>query len=459
MRGMIERTAMVFLVLCLCLTLGVPGWAKEEDVRGPHSTQAIGEKRVLITVVRFPDAEPTTPLEQLKKRAVNSLNAYIKEQSYGLSSIKADFRGYVMLPDSLSRYKLSPYNFKVDRNRVRKLVEDTMTALENDVDFSRYDHIFVLPAVHTTPGKGYGMICYCANPGMLSGVSKKNTPRYETLRSKGDREFRGGVFVSAENAHLGMLAHDYLHALGGIYKGKRLVPCLYDFDRQSDASAGNPSFENHAVFMGYWDIMSQHFVKQGDPPPGLSSFTKIRLGWIKAEQVRAAEPGGSASAFLAPLSKGGNLLTVKIPLKDGTYYLVENRQPIGYDRVLPDSGLLVLKVEPDAMEGYGTVKVMMASSDVQGFANVPLRLDVEKRNCFTDKDNNIAIIPLWKKGDAVGVLVTTPDRSAAALKAAKAIDSLMARQSSQGGLQKRITEATAAFWEFDFEKSYAAAVR
>lgn len=157
-------------------------------------------------------------------KAVTRLSTYVNEQSYGLASIKADFRGYVTLPDSLARYKVSPYNFQVDKERVRKLIEDTMTAMEKDVDFSVYDHLLIIPAVPTMPGKGYGMICYCANPGMLSGVTKRSIARYETLRSKGGKEFRGGIFVGAENAHLGMFAHDYFHALAGIYDGKRLVP-------------------------------------------------------------------------------------------------------------------------------------------------------------------------------------------------------------------------------------------
>ena len=160
----------------------------------------------------------------VKRKAVVGLSAYVKEQSYGLASIKADFRGYVTLPDSLTKYKVSPYNFKVDKKRVRKLIEDTMTAIEKEVDLSAYDHLLIIPAVHTMPGKGYGMICYCANPGMLSGVTKRYVPRYETLRSKGGKECRGGIFVGTENAHLGMLARDFFHSLGGIHDGKRLVP-------------------------------------------------------------------------------------------------------------------------------------------------------------------------------------------------------------------------------------------
>jgi hypothetical protein len=97
---------------------------------------------------------------------------------------------------------------------------------------------------------------------MLSGVTKRFIPRYETLRSKAGREFRGGIVVAAENAHLGMFVHDYFHLLGGIQDGKRLAPCLYDYDSQSDASAGLPSFEHHATYMGPWDVMSQGLVNE-----------------------------------------------------------------------------------------------------------------------------------------------------------------------------------------------------
>jgi hypothetical protein len=220
--------AMLVLVVIL-LSSGV-GYTEENDL-GLQSTQAIGEKRVLIVAVRFPDATPSVSLEMVKRRAVTGLNAYVVEQSYGLASIKADFHGYKMLPSSLSKYKVSQYNSEVDAGRVRKLVEDTMTTLEKEVDFSSYDHMLVIPAVFTTAGQGYGMVCYCANPGMLTEIKKTGVrsrgrePQFETLRSKGGKQFKGGVFVGTENANLGMFAHDYFHALGGIYgRGQRFAP-------------------------------------------------------------------------------------------------------------------------------------------------------------------------------------------------------------------------------------------
>jgi len=202
----------------------IPGTmpAKEDPFLGLQSEQARGEQHVLILAVRFPGAEPSFPLQRIRRKVVQGLNKYVKEQSYGLAWVKADFRGWIRLPDPIQKYKVSPHNFKVDRTRIKKLIEDSMTAVVKEVDFSQYQHILVIPGAFTTPGKGYGMICYCANPGMLSGVRKN--ARYVSMESKGGKPFRGGVFVAAENAHLGMFAHEFSHALGGIHKNKRLVP-------------------------------------------------------------------------------------------------------------------------------------------------------------------------------------------------------------------------------------------
>ena len=217
-----RRTVLIWVMLAgVFILTGCHAVATKPDL-GPQSKQASGELSVLMVAVRFPDAKPGMTLDRIKTRVTGDLDRYIREQSYGQAWVKADFRGWVDLPDSLEKYKVSPYNFKVDRSQVRKLVEDTMTALEGDVDFSRFQHILIVPGVNTTPGKGYGMICYCANPGMLTGI--KGNLAFTTVRSRAGKEFDGGVFVGAENAHLGMYAHDFFHALGGIEQGRRLAP-------------------------------------------------------------------------------------------------------------------------------------------------------------------------------------------------------------------------------------------
>jgi len=202
--------------------------------------------------------------------------------------------------------------------------------------------------------------------------------------------------------------------------------------------------------------MSEHFVKRDEPPPGVSSFTKIRLGWISTPQLLLVKPGETTYTSLSPLSQKGNMLAVKIPLKGNRYYLVENRQPIGFDRVLPDSGLLILNVDPNSPEGYGTVKVMNADKDSPHFSRATFRLDRNNRNLFIDKGANVAIIPLWTEEENQGVLITSPEKSADALKAALMIQKLMNRYPQPRGKEEGqlIEGCVACFKRFDFKTCY-----
>jgi len=207
--------------------------------------------------------------------------------------------------------------------------------------------------------------------------------------------------------------------------------------------------------MGPWDIMSQHFVQKGKPPQGISSFTKIRLGWIKKQQVQFVKPGETSFALLSPLSKGGDLLVVKIPVDEYSHFLIENRQPIGFDKMLPDSGILILEVHPAYQDGTGVVKVKNPINS-PNFDHATYKLEESNRNVFTDKQNNISIIPLWKEKEKLGVLVTTPDRSNVAVNAASAIQKLIDQSNSEN--ENVISEAIVAFKNRDFEKSYDIAV-
>ena len=160
--------------------------------------------------------------------------------------------------------------------------------------------------------------------------------------------------------------------------------------------------------MGPWDVMSAHFVDRKGPPPGLSSFTKIRLGWISSEQVVQVRPGETREIMLWPLAEKGEVLAVKIPLNADQYYLVENRQPIKYDKVLPDSGILVIKVDPNAVEGTGTARIMDADPASPNFQHATYRPDRKNRKKFVDRENGVAVVALSADGKNQRILVTTP---------------------------------------------------
>lgn len=207
--------------------------------------------------------------------------------------------------------------------------------------------------------------------------------------------------------------------------------------------------------MGAWDVMSSHYIEKNSPPPGLSSFTRIRLGWISSDQVIGVNPGEEKGAFLAPLAKGGKTLVIKIPLPGGRYYLVENRQRVGSDQIQPDAGLLILKVNPEAQEGSGTAMIMNADRSSPNFSRAPFRVDQEGRRVFLDKENHLAILPLWLQGENLGVLVTTPEKSQDALRATNRILKLWEKypEPRTGKIKKISDECVAAFKAFDFQKS------
>jgi hypothetical protein len=159
--------------------------------------------------------------------------------------------------------------------------------------------------------------------------------------------------------------------------------------------------------------MSSHFIEKKEPPPGISSFTKIRLGWISSDQVLLVKPGETRRALLWPLAEQGKILAVKIPISADQYYLVENRQPIKYDRVLPDSGILILKVDPNAVEGTGTARIMDADSTSPNFTHATYRADRKGRQKFIDRVNNVAVVALRSEGKKQLILITTPEQAMA----------------------------------------------
>ena len=171
-------------------------------------------------------------------------------------------------------------------------------------------------------------------------------------------------------------------------------------------------WEECTPYMGAWDVMSAHYVHRDGPPPGLSAFTKIRLGWITPGQVVQVLPGETREVVLSPLAEEGKWLAVKIPLAGGRYYLVENRQPIRYDSVLPDSGIQVVRVDPHLVEGTGTARVMDADPSSAYLGHATYRHDKPGRKKFVDRENGVAVVALGAAGKKRTVLVTTPERAA-----------------------------------------------
>ncbi len=354
--------------------------------------------QTLVVPVEFPDVEHKVPLEYAKRRFFRDLDGYVREMSYGGQCIGGTVIGrWVRMPKPISEYRISPRNLEVDKSRVRGLIEDAVNAVDGEVDFSRYAVVVLFLGARF---QEYGMIGLCGYPGMLGWSSD------DVMRTKSGQTVREGVAIFSFQAHTGTLFHDVAHILGGTKDGKRRVPCLYDHDLQGKPGPVRKTFVASMINMGYWDPMSCHYIAWDSPPPGISSWTKLRLGWLDPSKVRIVRPGEETEVILSPLEKGeGTTLAVKVPLSGSTYYLFENRQPIGHDANLPGKGMLVLFADDGVSEcrrGRSPVKLVDAdpsAKDLIGAAFGP-----GKKDLFRDESRNLQVRVEKADGDSLRLL-------------------------------------------------------
>lgn len=119
----------------------------------------------------------------------------------------------------------------------------------------------------------------------------------------------------------------------------------------------------------------------------------MRLNWIDPAKIRVVPPGERVELVLGPLEDGtAKTLVVKIPITASTYYLIENRQPIGFDKNLPGSGVLVLFADDSVAEcrhGKAPVKLVAADPSVPHLEGAAFEMG--RRDSFEDQQNKFRI--------------------------------------------------------------------
>ena len=356
--------------------------------------QEFAATKGLVILVEYPDAKHTLGREYAQER-FGQLDDYIKQMSYGkvgIDDIDITEKWYEM-PQPVSDYKISSRNLEVDNSRVENLIQDAINAADDDVDVTKYNFIAIFMSAKR---EEYGMIGLCGYPGML-GWETDNI-----LETNSGKTVKGGVAIFSYQAHLGTLFHDIAHILGGVQDGRRMVPCLYDHDLQATPGPLRDTFIMAIINMGFWDPMSCHYYEWDLPPPGISSWTKMRLNWIDQSKIKVVNPGEVTELQLGPLEDDtSDILAIKIPLSGTTYYLIENRQPIGFDRYLPGSGVLIMYADDKIAEcRHGKAPGKLIDAD-PGAPNLEgAAFDIGKKVSFVDSETGLSIQLKEKIGDS-----------------------------------------------------------
>ncbi|MBQ6062664.1 MAG: M6 family metalloprotease domain-containing protein [Prevotella sp.] len=126
-------------------------------------------------------------------------------------------------------------------------------------------------------------------------------------------------------AGIGTMCHEFSHCLG--------YPDFYD----TDYSGGQG--------MGYWDLMDGGSYN-GDSfqPAGYTSYERWVAGWKEPIELTASK----AVTGMKGLQEGGESYIIYNGGNSNEYFLLENRQFVGWDASLPAEGLLILHVDYDA---------------------------------------------------------------------------------------------------------------
>lgn len=374
-----------------------------DTAAGLYTTKATGEQKYIVVFADFPDVKRQYPIKMMTDRIIGFVGPYFKAASNEKLNLKGDATKQYMLPNPVSYYKISPRNLEVDRSKVVSLVTDVVNAAEKDVDFSKYDYVLI--SLGASPLE-YGMVGYCAVPGMLDFQNKT------ALTTKGGKKINNAA-VFCEDAHMGTYIHDTLHMLGGYIGDQRMTPCLYDQDLQAKFTGGE-EWSKIIVNVGFWDPLSSHFPYDKKlPPAGLTSWTKMRLSWIDPSKIVNVDAGQTSVIKLDPLSDpNANKTVIKIRLSDKTYILVENRQKIGSDANCPASGILIMYADDTVYEcrnGKTPVKIIDANPIVPYLNDAVF--DINKKDIYTDAKNNITVKLQKKEGLSYQVQIIPAEKA------------------------------------------------
>ncbi|MCL5022649.1 MAG: immune inhibitor A [Nitrospirae bacterium] len=131
------------------------------------------------------------------------------------------------------------------------------------------------------------------------------------------------------------------------------------------------------------------------------------MDWIDQSKIKIVKPGEKAEFILGPLEDGSSeILAARIPVSESTYYVIENRQPIGFDKNLPGSGVLIMKADDSVAEcrrGKAPVRLVDSDPSVQNLEGAAF--DVGKKNTFRDEKNGFKVQIKEKNGNSYRILI------------------------------------------------------
>src|SRR3990172_6837916 len=145
-----------------------------------------------------------------------------------------------------------------------------------------------------------------------------------------------GYIMTSESSPLGVFVHELGHDFG--------LPDLYDTDDTDGITDGVGKWD--VMGTGSWNALTGQ--NRGTMPAHFSAWSKVKLGWVQPNSVTSALLGQAIDQTETRTPGGAIPQVFKLPIQTTgleEYFVIENRQQVGFDRGLPGAGLLIWHID------------------------------------------------------------------------------------------------------------------
>ena len=298
-----------------------------------------GAQKSLVILVQFPDV--VLSIDNPKEYYTGMLNGetftdyestgsarqYFRDNSNGQFDITFDIEGPVTLDKASTYY--GENNIWGEDRRAYEIVIDACDKLEQaGFDFTVYDK--------NEDGEIDNVYIFYAGYGEADGGGINTIwPHSFAVTEEGIRKTYDGLLLnhyacSNERQYysdgrfmpdgIGTFCHEFCHVMG--------LPDMY-------STIGGGAFTPDS-----WTLLdSGSYNNNSRTPPYLSAFERYAFGWIEPMNINSAE-----IISLEPIGKSNDAYIIPTEKTD-EYFLLENRQQVGWDKYLPHHGMLLWHID------------------------------------------------------------------------------------------------------------------
>jgi M6 family metalloprotease-like protein len=330
-----------------------------QQTRAAKAAGAVkGNRHFLVILVEFSDLaystceDPNAAFSALlnepgysENGGTGSAHDYFLENSNGRFEPVFDVFGPVKLPNKKSYYGSNDYSG--NDKRPEEALIDGCRLLDEDIDFSRYDS--------DGDGEVDMVLMYYAGYGEADSYDQNAIwPHEWALSGQGESLSLDGVKIDTYSCTnekngpgtgnvdkmcgIGTACHEFGHALG--------LPDMYDTDGDSSSGEAGGLYSYSVMCSGSYNNM-------GRTPPYYCFEERKFLGWMSDSDCLEFEKTGTYS--IQPVNS--QMIYRTYTDMDGEYFLYENRAKTGWDKYIPEAGLIVYHVDKSSRRvGWSTAK-------------------------------------------------------------------------------------------------------